>query len=183
MSNIVYVGTSLDGYVSAKDGSLDWLDYVPVPENDDMGFSAFMGRVDAVVMGRKTFETLIGFGVGWHYAKPGIILSSTLETVPEEYAGHVQIANGTPAEIVELARGRGFENLYIDGGQTAQRFLREDLIDELIITEIPLLLGGGDRLFGELDQRLEFELVETEVLVKQLLRKRYRRNREPRVAR
>ncbi len=79
MSNIVYIGTSLDGYISAPDGDLDWLSYVPIPEGDDLGFSEFMDRIDAIVMGRKTFETLLGFGVGWHYPKPGIVLSSTLK--------------------------------------------------------------------------------------------------------
>ncbi len=178
MSNIVYIGTSLDGYISAPDGGLDWLSYVPIPEGDDLGFSEFMDRVDAVVMGRKTFETLLGFGVGWHYPKPGIVLSSTLKSAPEEFADHIQFASGTPSEIVQLAKKQGFENLYIDGGTTVQRFLREDLIDELIITEIPLLLGGGDRLFGELDQRLGFELVDTKVLLNQLVRKRYQRKRD-----
>ena len=178
MTNIVYVGTSLDGYISAPDGGLDWLSYVPIPEGNDLGFSAFMDRVDAVVMGRRTFETLLGFGVGWHYSKPGIILSSTLTSAPEEFVDHVQFASGTPTEIVQLARKHGFENLYVDGGATIQRFLREDLIDELIITEIPLLLGGGNRLFGELEQRLAFELVDSEVLLDHLLRKRYRRKRE-----
>lgn len=76
-----------------------------------------------------------------------------------------------------LAAGLGYRNLYIDGGRTAQRFLREDLIDELIITEIPVLLGGGDRLFGELEGMLGFELVGSEVMADQLLRKHYRRKR------
>lgn len=178
MSNIVYVGTSLDGYISARDGNLDWLGYVPIPEGDDLGFAEFMERVDAVVMGRKTFETLIGFGLGWHYPKPGIVLSSTLRSVPEEFADRVQLASGTPNEIVRLAKSQGLVNLYVDGGNTVQRFLREDLIDELIITEIPLLLGGGVRLFGELDQRLEFELVDTNVILNQLVRKRYRRTKQ-----
>jgi dihydrofolate reductase len=178
MSNIVYIGTSLDGYISAPDGSLDWLSYVPIPEGDDLGFSEFMDRVDAVVMGRKTFETVLGFGMGWHYPKPGIVLSSTLKTVPEGFADHVQLASGTPSEIVQLAKKQGFKNLYIDGGTTIQRFLREDLIDEIIITEIPILLGGGDRLFGELDQFLGFELIDTEVLLKQLVKRRYQRKRD-----
>lgn len=178
MSNIVYIGTSLDGYISAADGGLDWLSYVPVPEGDDLGFSEFMDRVDAVVMGRKTFETVLGFGMGWHYPKPGIVLSSTLQSLPDEFANHIQLANGTPGAIVQLVRKRGFENLYIDGGKTIQRFLREDLIDELIITEIPLLLGGGDRLFGTLDQSLGFELVDTKVLLNQLVKKHYRRNHD-----
>ena len=130
MANIVYIGASLDGYISGPDGDLGWLEYVPVPEGDDLGFSDFMDRIDAVVMGRKTFETLIGFGVGWHYPKPGIILSSTMTSAPKAFADHVQFASGTPGEIVKLAKSRGFENLYIDGGVTIQRFLRDDLIDE-----------------------------------------------------
>ncbi len=178
MSNIVYIATSLDGYISAPDGKLDWLSYVPIPEGDDLGFSAFMDRVDAIVMGRITYETVLIIGSGWHYPIPGIVLSSTLNSAPEDIADHVQFASGTPSEIVELAKQQGFENLYIDGGKTVQAFLREDLIDELIITEIPLLLGGGDRLFGDLDQRLEFELVGTEIMLNQLVKKHYRRKRD-----
>ena len=178
MSNIVYVGTSLDGYIAAADGNLDWMSYVPIPEGEDLGFSAFMARIDAVVMGRKTFETLLRFGVGWQYPKPGIVLSSTLRSAPEEFADHVQFASGTSAEIVRSAKSQGFENLYIDGGATIQGFLRDDLIDEMIITEIPLLLGGGDRLFGELDRSLGFELVGTQVLLNQLVRRHFRRKRD-----
>ena len=178
MGNIVYIGTSLDGFISAPDGSFDWLSYVPIPEGNDLGFAEFMERVDVVVMGRKTFETLLGFGVGWHYPKPGIILSSTLDSAPEEFAGHVQFANGSPREIVELAKSQGFDNLYIDGGTTIQGFLRDDLIDEMIITQIPILLGGGDPLFADLQQPLGFELVDSRVLLGQLVRRRYQRKRD-----
>ncbi|MDX1561951.1 MAG: dihydrofolate reductase family protein [Gammaproteobacteria bacterium] len=177
MTNVVYIGTSLDGYIAAADGSLDWMSYVPIPEGNDLGFAEFMARIDAVVMGRKTFETLLGFGVGWAYPKPGIVLSSTMTSAPAEFSDHVQFANGTPAEIIALAKSQGFENLYVDGGRTIQRFLRDDLIDELIITEIPILLGGGERLFGTLDQHLGFELVESKVLIDQLVRRHYRRKR------
>ena len=177
LSNIVYIGTSLDGYISSPDGSLDWMSYVPIPEGDDLGFAEFIDRVDAVVMGRLTFETLVGFGVGWPYPVPGLVLSSTLSSAPQELADRVEFANGTPREIVELARAKGFENLYIDGGKTIQSFLRKGLIDELIISQIPLLLGGGARLFGELDQRVNFELVSTEALLSQIVKSRYRRKR------
>ncbi len=177
LSNIVYIGTSLDGYISAPDGNLDWMSYIPIPEGDDLGFAEFISRIDAVVMGRLTFETLVGFGVGWPYPVPGLVLSSTLSSAPPDLADHVEFANGTPHEIVELAKAKGFENLYIDGGQTIQNFMREDLIDELVISQIPLLLGGGVRLFGELDQRLNFELVSTETLLSQIVKSRYRRKR------
>jgi len=95
MSNIVYIGTSLDGYISAPDGGLDWLSYVPIPEGDDLGFSEFMKRVDAVVMGRKTFETVLGFGAGWHYPRPGIVLSSTLKSTPIVLPGELCNTHGT----------------------------------------------------------------------------------------
>jgi dihydrofolate reductase len=75
------------------------------------------------------------------------------------------------------AEKQGFDDLYIDGGLTVQRLLEQDLIDELIVTEIPLLLGGGARLFGSLHRPLGFELVDSQVLLNQLLRKRYRRKR------
>ncbi len=178
MSNIVYIGTSLDGYISSPDGSLEWLNSVPNPEGSDLGFSKFMERVDAIVMGRLTFETVVGVGRGWHYPKPGIILSSTLSSVPEEFADHVLLANGSPSAIVQLAHQQGYRNLYIDGGNTIQNFLREDLIDELIVTELPILLGGGDRLFGTIEQQLMFELVSTEILLGQMVKKHHRRRRE-----
>ena len=100
MTNFVYIGTSLDGFIADADGGLDWLEFVPAPKGNDLGFSEFMARVDAVVMGRKTFETLIGFGLGWHYAKPGLILSTTIESAPSEFADHVSFLRGSPAEIV-----------------------------------------------------------------------------------
>jgi dihydrofolate reductase len=179
MSNIVFIATSIDGFISAPDGNLDWLSYVPFPDGEDGGFADFISRVDAIVMGRVTFETVAGFGHGWHYPVPGIVLSSTLNSAPAEFESHVEFASGTPQEIVELATERGFNNLYIDGGRTVQNFLGADLIDELIITEIPILLGGGDRLFGELGRQLGFELIGTEVISNQVIQKHYRRNRSP----
>lgn len=177
MSNLVFIATSIDGFISAPDGNLDWLDYVPFPEGEDGGYADFMNRVDVVVMGRVTFETVVGFGRGWHYPVPGIVLSSTLRSAPAEFESHVDFASGTPKEIVESAKERGFNNMYVDGGKTVQNFLDADLIDELIITEIPVLLGGGSRLFGELDRQLGFELIGTETFPNQVFQKRYRRKR------
>ncbi|MGK0258410.1 MAG: dihydrofolate reductase [Candidatus Azotimanducaceae bacterium] len=176
MANFVYIATSLDGRISSPDGTLDWLETVPNPTGDDLGFFQFIKRVDAIVMGRLTFETVVGFGLDWHYPLPGIVLSSTLDTVPDRFKEHVQLVNAPPEQVVALAQQRGFNNLYIDGGQTIQRFLQADLIDEMIITEIPLLLGGGDRLFGELQTPVKFELVSTDVLLDQLVKKHWRRS-------
>jgi dihydrofolate reductase len=179
LTTIAYMGMSLDGHIAGPNGDLGWLEFVPIPEGDDLGFAEFMERIDAVVMGRTTFETLIGFGCGWHYSAPGIILSTTMTTAPDAFAEHVRFASGSPAAIIDLAREQGFETLYIDGGDTVQRFLRDDLLDEIIITSIPILLGGGTRLFGDLASPLGFELVGSSVQAGQLVRRHYRRMRQP----
>ena len=97
--------------------------------------------------------------------------------MPAEFADHACLAHGSPTEIVEFARGMGYSNLYIDGGKTIQRFLDADLIDEVIVSEIPILLGGGQRLFGALEQQQIYELVSTEVLLDQIVKKHHRRKR------
>lgn len=79
---------------------------------------------------------------------------------------------------MQFAQQQGYKNLYIDGGNTIQRFLTADMIDEMIITEVPVLLGGGDRLFGPLKQQLMFDLIETETLLDHLVKKHYRRKRD-----
>lgn len=178
MPNIVFIATSLDGYITDRDGGLDWLNSIPNPDGDDGGFEALMSRVDAVVMGRNTFEAVAGFGIGWPYSKPGLVLSTFLQSVPEGFESHVQVTQGHPEEVIAFARARGFGTLYIDGGRTIQAFLDADLIDEMIVTEVPVILGGGSRLFGETAAPLMFELTGVETLRGQLLQKSYRRLKE-----
>jgi dihydrofolate reductase len=175
LSNIVYIATSMDGFISSEDGSLDWLECVPNPEGSDLGFGDFIADIDALIMGRKTFETIVGFDLGWHYPVPGIVLSTTMQTIPAEFRGSVELAAGAPEDIVALTASKGFRRLYIDGGNTIQRFLQADLIDELIVSQLPILLGGGERLFGRLSSPLNFELVDTQVLLGQIVKQHYRR--------
>lgn len=82
MRNIVFIGTSLDGYIADKDGGLEFLQSVPNPENDQLGFPEIMDSIDALLMGRKTYETVLGFGGDWPYFKPVFVLSSTLSSQP-----------------------------------------------------------------------------------------------------
>ena len=177
MSNVVYIATSLDGYIADKNGGLDWLESVPNPDNLDFGYANFIDTIDALVMGRKTFETVCGFGGQWPYPKPVFVLSRTLTTVPEELQNKVEIVSGSLAEVIKRIRQKGYLELYIDGGVTIQSFLQEDLIDEMTITHIPILLGGGASLFGDLPEHMEFEHVSTEVLLGEMVQSRYRRKR------
>jgi dihydrofolate reductase len=161
--NSVFIATSIDGYIADKDGGIDWLHAIPNPDKIDMGYSAFIAQVDALVMGRKTFETVCNFGIDWPYQKPVFVLSNTLSTISEKFQGRATLVKGTIHEVLEQLYQKGFSKLYIDGGKTIQSFLQEDLIDEMVITIIPVLLGGGIPLFSELPKSLAFECVESKV--------------------
>ena len=174
MSNIVYIACSLDGYIADKNGGLDWLYSIPNPDKSDFGYSEFISRIDAIVMGRNTFETVCSFDCDWPYSKPVFVLSNSLSSVPEEYKGKVELINGPLPDVVKSINKKGYKELYIDGGATIRNFLQEDLIDELIVTTIPILLGGGSPLFGKLLTPLSFDHIKTEVLLDAIVQSNYR---------
>ena len=175
MSNIVYIATSIDGYIADKEGGLDWLHVIPNPDHSDLGFGVFLDRIDAIVMGRKTFDTVCSFDCDWPYSKPVLVLSNSLASIPKEYKEKAELIRGPLVEVLKILNQKGYKNLYIDGGFTIQNFLKEDLIDEMIITRIPILLGGGIPLFGELFEKMTFEHVKTEVLLNAMVQSHYRR--------
>ena len=176
MANIVYIATSLDGFIARKDGNIDWLMEVPNPDQSDYGFAEFMDRVDAILMGRSTYETVKDFRP-WPYAKPVFVLSSKHPEVPSELSSRVEVIGGELTSVLDSLNSKGIHNIYIDGGLTIQSFLKEDLVDEMVITRIPILLGSGIPLFGEMEQELKFDLAETEILNKDLVKSTYRRRR------
>jgi dihydrofolate reductase len=174
MANIVYIACSLDGFIARKDGSIDWLMDIPNPENSDYGFSDFMERIDGIMMGRNTFETVLSFGQ-WPYTKAVYVLSSTLKEVPTHLRHKAEVVHGDLQDIISSLKSKGIGHLYIDGGRTIQSFLKQDLIDELIITRIPIILGSGIPLFADLDREIKFELTQTEILNKELVKSTYSR--------
>jgi dihydrofolate reductase len=176
MSNVVYIATSLDGYIADKDGGLDWLFAIPNPDNSDFGYGDFIKRIDALVMGRKTFDTVCGFDCDWPYTKPVFVLSNTLKSIPKEYERKAELISGPLKEVLSTINEKGYKELYIDGGTTIQNFLKENLIDEMIITKVPTLLGGGTPLFGELSEHMNFEHVKTEVMLNSMVKSHYRRS-------
>lgn len=176
--NSVYIATSLDGFIADRNGGIEWLDSIPIPPNEDMGYVDFIRNIDALVMGRSTFETVLGFDVDWPYEKPVFVLSNSLQSIPDSHKDKAQLVKGTLTEILGQIHDKGHFRLYIDGGRTIQNFLKEDLIDEITMTVFPVLLGGGANLFSELPKELQFELVESDVFVNQLLQHHYRRQRQ-----
>jgi len=177
MTNIVYIATSLDGYISDKEGGLEWLHSIPNPDNLDLGFSDFLESVDALIMGRNTFETVCSFDVEWPYPVPVFVLSNTMTSIPEGYKDKADIVSGPLSQIIESLNVKGFKRLYVDGGKTIQSFLKADFIDEMIITQLPILLGGGVPLFGDMNEALDFEHVTTQVYLDAMVKTHYRRKK------
>lgn len=170
----VFIATSLDGYIARPDGTLDWL---PEPSGDsaadDHGYSAFMAGIDAVVMGRNTFEVVLGFG-GWHFTKPVVVLSSRRLDIPAELEGKVFAMSGEPTDVVAECAARGWQELYIDGGITIQRFLRAAFVSRLIITRVPVILGAGIPLFGDVARDVVLDHTRTTAYPTGLVQSEYR---------
>lgn len=156
----VFIAASLDGFIAREDGGIDWL-HAGGGGGEDYGFQAFFDSVDAMVIGRNTYELVRTFG-DWAYgSKPVFILTSRELTLPAELPSTVEVMNGSPREVVARLSERGFEHLYVDGGRTIQGFLAEGLIQRVILTRIPILLGRGIPLFGPLPGDVHLRHIDT----------------------
>jgi dihydrofolate reductase len=176
MKSLVYIGTSLDGFIARKDGDIDWLVQFA---NDEAihAYEEFISRIDAIVIGRGTFEKVLSFP-SWPYKMKVFVLSTSIQQVPDIVREKVTVLSMKPGELLNYLSGNGFKCVYIDGGKVIQSFLKEDLIDELIISKVPVLIGAGIPLFGDLDIDLTFEHIRTEVQSNGLVRSYYERKRK-----
>jgi len=154
----VFIATSLDGFIARQDGALDWL---PSDGGEPHGYDEFIATVDALVIGRKTFEKVLTFDA-WPYGpKPVVVLSTRPSALRPPDSVACDMMSGTPHEIVARLSVRGMKHLYVDGGVTIQGFLEAGLIQRVIITRIPVLLGSGIPLFGPLSHDVRLEHVAT----------------------
>lgn len=158
-SGHVYIATSLDGFVARKNHQLDWLMKHETP-GEDLGYDAFMASVDGLVMGRGSYETVLGFGQ-WPYEKPVVVMSKTLSAadLPPELEGKVRFSELDPPELMQSLEAQGWSRAYIDGGKLVQSFIRCGLIEDVILTTIPILIGEGLPLFGPVESDIDLELL------------------------
>lgn len=178
MKSSVFIATSLDGFIARPDGGIDWLTNVESPgEGEDYGFGSFMAKVDYLVMGRNTFDLVRGFDT-WQYGEtPLVVLSSGEVDIPEQLRGKVEAMNASPEEVVSRLKERGATQLYVDGGKTIQGFLEKGLIDEMIITRLPVLIGDGIPLFGALPNDIQWKHIETRQYPNGLVQSHYEADR------
>lgn len=176
MANYVNIAASLDGFIASEDGGLDWLTEIPNPVGSDYGFSVFIDSIDAIIMGRNTFDTVLSFGE-WPYSKPVFVLSRSKKSVPDYLQGKAEFISGELKSIISILKRKGYHNLYIDGGKVIQSFLQEDLIDVITLTRATVLLGSGVPLFGNMKIPLKFIHKTTEVLNEYLVKSTFKRQR------
>ena len=166
MKASVFIATTLDGFIARQNGDLDWLEgsdgnIDAGSGEEDYGYEAFMDTVDVLVMGRNSYEKVLSFGE-WPYGdKRVIVLSSTLTELSADLPETVELRNCSPAALCDELKRSGEEKLYIDGGKTIQGFLEAGLINEIIITKIPILIGSGIPLFGSLSYDKNLRHLET----------------------
>ena len=145
----VFIATSVDGFIARSDGGIDWLLKGWPEVGHDYGFSEFTASVDGLIMGRSTSEKVLTFET-WLYSKPVVVLSRTLRQrdLRDDLAGRVRISASEPKDVLTELEREGWKRAYVDGGQVIQSFLREGLIEDMVLTRIPILLGEGLPLFG-----------------------------------
>jgi dihydrofolate reductase len=165
----VFIGTSLDGIIARVNGDLDFL---PPGGGEPHGYDEFIATVDALVIGRKTFETVLTFDT-WPYGEKPVFVLSTRTLAPVPLGAVVERMSGEPAEIVSQLDARGIRHVYVDGGITIQRFLQAGLIQRLIITRVPVLIGAGIPLFGAIQRDIVLTHVATRQYASGLVQSEY----------
>ena len=179
----VYIATSVDGYIATHDGGVEWLESAGNPESEDRepagdaGFAAYIASVDCMIMGRKCMEKIASFELTpeqWPYGDiPIFVLSNTIKSPPESLGSRVKMYSGDLLALTEQLASDGYNHAYIDGGATITSFIRLGLLDEICVTQIPVLLGGGLSLFGNIERPIKLENAEATVFSNDFIQWKY----------
>ncbi len=156
----VFIATSLDGFIADADGGIGWLlaAQQQAPADEDFGYAAFFAQQDALLMGRNTYDQVRDFSP-WPYGTTPVFLASRRPLEPSSAQAAIEQVCGNCHDLLAPLAARGFERVYLDGGQLIQQFLAEGRVQDLIITQIPVLLGQGIRLFGPLAEPSAWRLI------------------------
>ena len=157
-----YIATSLDGFIARENGALDWLPGSSgISDGEDYGYHGFMETVDALLMGRKTYEMVLSFGQ-WPYGEKRVIVwSHNAIRIPAILSETVEYRSSAPTQLVDELAKAGVQHLYIDGGKAIQSLIQAGLLQQIIITIVPILIGKGIRLFGRIDQDINLNHIKT----------------------
>lgn len=169
---VLYISMSLDGYIAAKDNSLEFLSIVE-QEGEDYGYSDFVESVDAVIIGRKTYEKVIAMGFEYPHTDKDVYIITRTERLS---IGNFKFYTGELTQLVKSLKNQSGKNIYCDGGaEIANQLIQNDLVDEYIISVIPILLGDGIKLFKDGRPEQKIQLVSAKQFDKGLTQLHYKR--------
>jgi dihydrofolate reductase len=166
----VFIASSLDGFIARPDGAIDWLSIVETP-GEDYGYARFFAGVDALILGRRTYDTALGFSA-WPYDGKRCVVF-THDPPPGRHGESFHA--GPAAPLLAQLHEAGVRRAYVDGGALIRSFLREDLIDDITLSIVPVLLGGGIRLFDTSVPELRLRLTDSRAFASGLVQVRYER--------
>ncbi len=158
----VFIATSLDGFIARPDGSIDFLESAgKALASEDYGYADFTKTIDCLVMGRNSFEKVLSFPTWPYQDKRVIVMSQSLKNIPEALQSKVELSSQSPQDLVKHCKNEGLKRIYLDGGRLIQSFLQEQLVTDIIVTQLPILIGQGIPLFGKLTQDIKLEHLKT----------------------
>ena len=167
----VYIAVSLDGFIAREDGSLDWLNRVHDTGVEDYGYRAFIDTIDAVVMGRNTYDVVLGFDEWPFDGKHVVILTHRPLTPTHAETTH----KGDLRPLLRTLGDMAFRRIYLDGGIAIRQGLAEGLVDDITLSWIPVLLGKGRALFADGIPESGWQLSDSKSFSSGLVQASYRR--------
>ncbi|MGA7522678.1 MAG: dihydrofolate reductase family protein [Acidobacteriaceae bacterium] len=174
----VFCGVSVDGFLARPDHALDFLD---TPEQGPHGFDEFFSSVDVVLIGRRTFDVVLSFSGPWGYGpKPVFVLTHRPPDFSSLKGAVIEAISGEPRAVAAQLEACGYQHVYVDGGLTIQQFLAAGLIDRLIVTRVPVLIGEGIPLFGRVPHDIPLTHVATHAYKGGLVQTEYEIDRSQR---
>lgn len=154
----LFIAISLDGYIAKPDGDIGFLSMVE-KKGEDYGYACFIEKVDTVIIGRKTYDKILSMGMELPYGDRMVYVWSHS---PGEDIDNIRFYNGHLNDLISRIRHKHGKHIYCDGGaETIHQLLADDLVDEIIISMIPVLLGEGISLFkgGLAEKQLSLQSV------------------------
>jgi len=168
----LYIACSLDGFIARENGSIDWLTEYENNPGTDYGYSEFYSSIGTVLMGRKTYEQVLGFGV-WPYGEKKTYVF-TRQKEPLRREKNVEFVSGDVGEFVRQLKENTDEDIWLVGGsQLIKVFLEEDLAQDLIVFVVPIILGSGIPLFDRVGKEVRLRMIDTEMYESGLVRLEY----------
>jgi len=160
IKTVLYIATSLDGFIARPDGNIDWLTSVPAPETGDYGYAEFLNSIGTTIMGRRTYDEIIGFDIEWPYnGIDSYVVTNNRELKiqsPETYI----VTEKIKELVAEIKRKSKKDIWLIGGGQVITTFINENLLDKMIITVIPKIIGEGIPLFAGKTKETNWKLID-----------------------